>query len=57
MNEIVDTVLKGIGVAMGIAVTVLSILGELEINTAFIMLGIGLASISISLLKNKPDEE
>ena len=44
---------KGIGLAMGIAVTVLAVLGELETNAAFIMLGIGLASVSISLLKNK----
>ncbi len=56
-DEIVDTVLKGIGIAMGIAVTVLSILGELEANTAFIMLGIGLAGISISLLKDKQDKK
>lgn len=53
VDEIVDTVLKGTGIAMGIAVTVLSVLGELEINAAFTMLGIGLAGISISLLKDK----
>ena len=52
-DEIIDIALKGIGIAMGIAVTVLSVLGELETNSAFIMLGIGLASISISLLKDK----
>lgn len=57
VDEIVDTALKGIGIAMGIAVTVLSVLGELETNTAFIMLGIGLASISISLLKDKQDKK
>lgn len=57
VDEIVDTVLKGIGMAMGIAVTVLSVLGELETNTAFIMLGIGLASISISQLKDKQEEK
>ena len=57
IDGIVDTVLKGIGVAMGIAVTVLSILGELEANTAFVMLGIGLACISISLLKDKQEEK
>ncbi len=55
-NEIVDTALKGVGIAMGIAVTVLSVLGEVEANTAFIMLGIGLASISISQLKDKHEE-
>ena len=57
IDEIVDTALKGVGVAMGIAVTVLSVLGELEVNTAFVMLGIGLASISISQLKDKQEEK
>ena len=57
IDEIVDTVLKGVGVAMGIAVTVLSVLGELKANTAFVMLGIGLASISISQLKDKQKEK
>ena len=57
IDEIVDTALKGVGVAMGIAVTVLSVLGELEANTAFVMLGIGLASISISQLKDKQKEK
>ncbi len=57
INEIVDTVLKGVGIAMGIVVTVLSVLGELEANTAFVMLGIGLASISISQLKDKQEEK
>lgn len=57
VEEIVDTALKGIGIAMGIAVAVLSILGELETNAAFTMLGIGLASVSISLLKDKQVEK
>ena len=52
-EEVMDVAPKGIGLAMGIAVTVLAVLGELETNTAFIMLGIGLTSVSISLLKNK----
>ena len=53
VDEIVDTALNGVGMAMGIAVTVLSVLGELDTKQAFIMLGIGLTSVSISLLKNK----
>lgn len=53
IDEIIDTVLKGIGVAMGVAVTVLAIMDELPVNTAFIFLGIGLASISITMLKDK----
>lgn len=56
VDEIVDTALKGTGIAMGIAVTVLSVLGELEINAAFTMLGIGLAGTSISLLKDKTNK-
>ena len=42
---------------MGIAVAVLSVLGELETKSAFVMLGIGLASVSISLLKDKQVEK
>ena len=57
VTEIVDTALKGISIAMGIAVAVLSILGEIETKSAFIMLGIGLASVSISLLKDKQVEK
>lgn len=52
-DEIVDIALKGIGIAMGISVTVLSVFGEVETKDALIMLGIGLAGISIFLLKNK----
>ena len=53
IEDIVDLVLKGIGIAMGIAVAVLSMLGELPTGSATTMLGIGLASVSISLLKGK----
>ena len=57
VDEIVDVALKGIGIAMGIAVTVLSVLGELEMNTAFTMLGIGLTGLSISVLKDGHDKK
>ena len=50
-RELVDTALKGIGVAMGVAVAVLSVLGKVETNSALAMLGIGLACISILQLK------
>lgn len=50
-REIVDTALKGIGIAMGVAVAVLSVLGKVETNSALAMLGIGLACISILQLK------
>ena len=53
VETIIDVAMKGIGIAMGIVVVVLAALGELETNSACIMLGIGLASVSISLLKDK----
>ncbi|MGI6462089.1 MAG: helix-turn-helix domain-containing protein [Candidatus Scatomorpha sp.] len=57
VDEIVDIILKGIGVAMGVAVTVLSILGELDTNSAYTMLGIGLTSVSVYLIKDKKEEK
>lgn len=53
VETFVDTALKGVGMAMGIAVVVLSVLNEIDVQSAVMMLGIGLASISILLLKNK----
>ena len=53
VSEIVDIALKGVGLAMGIAVTVLTVLNEIDMKSAVMMLGIGLASTSIYLLKNK----
>ena len=49
----IDIILKAIPVAMGVAVTVTSILGELDMRSGFVMLGIGLACIGVYLLKNK----
>ena len=47
---IVQTVLKGVAVAMGVATVVLTFLGELATESAIIMLAIGLACMGISLL-------
>ena len=52
-KDLVNTICKAVGMAMGIAVVVLSVLGELDVNTALIMLGVGLAAVSMSLLKDK----
>lgn len=52
-KDLVNTICKAVGMAMGIAVVVLSVLGELDVNTALIMLGVGLAGVSMSLLKDK----
>ncbi len=53
VQEIVSLVLKAVPLAMGIAVTVLTILGKIETKSAMIMLGIGLACVALNLLQEK----
>lgn len=48
--KIADIALKGVPLAMGIAVCVLSILNKLDLNSAVVMLGIGLVCLAISAL-------
>ena len=52
IKEILDTTLKGIGLAMGVCVVVLSLLGKVEVNVLLTMLGFGLAALSMSLLND-----
>ena len=51
--EIVEIAPKAVAMAMGIAVTVLTILKALDVNSGMIMLGIGLACAGISLMNTK----
>jgi hypothetical protein len=52
MNKhLVNTVLKAVAVAMGIAVIVTSLLGVLTSQTADTMLGIGLFVLAITALQ------
>ena len=53
IKEIVSTVMKALTLAMGIAVIVLSCMGQLEVQTAITMLGIGLASAGVAMLERK----
>lgn len=53
MKEIVSMIMKAITLAMGVAVVTLSCIGNLETNTAVILLGIGLAFAGISMLQEK----
>ena len=46
-DEIINIILIGIGLAMGISIIVTSILKQLEIYNGFIMIGIGLTSLAI----------
>lgn len=47
----IDLILKAVPLAMGIAVLVTTLLGELDVRSGFIMLGIGLACIGAAMLK------
>lgn len=53
VSEILEIVPKAVSMAMGIAVTVLTVLDSLDTKTAMILLGIGLACAGISLLGQK----
>ena len=50
---LVRLVLKTVPIAMGVAVTVTSLLGELDLNSGFTMLGVGLACVGLNLLQVK----
>lgn len=52
-SYLLHIILKALPTAMGIAVLVSSLLGELDKKSAFTMLGIGLASVGIYLLRLK----
>ena len=52
-NDILDIAPKAVAMAMGIAVTVLTILDAMDVKSGMIMLGIGLACAGISMMSNK----
>ena len=53
IDEIIDVAFKGVALAMGIAVVVLSVMKQIEMESAMTMLGIGLTSLAISSLSKK----
>lgn len=53
IDEIITLIFKAVCMAMGIAVTVLGILGKVKPENAVTMLGIGLFAGGIALLRNK----
>lgn len=55
-EAIVNLTLKGVALAMGIAVAVLSFMNQIEVKSAVGMLGIGLACLSVSLFSKKDDK-
>lgn len=52
LKQVTKVIFKAISLAMGIAVVVLSILKELDISSGLIMLGIGLFSLALDILRN-----
>ena len=52
-SYLLNIILKALPTAMGIAVLVSSLLGELDRKSAFTMLGIGLTSMGIYQLRSK----
>jgi hypothetical protein len=57
IRRIIDIALKAIALAMGIAVTVLSVLNKVEIKSAISMLGIGLACLTITQFQKRRKSE
>ena len=55
VEDIINIALIGVSLAMGICIVVTSVLKQIDLNNAIIMLGIGLSCLSIYSLKNKRD--
>ena len=52
-TEIVNIALKGVALAMGVAVVALSLIGNFEASSAIRMLGIGLVCLALTLLSKQ----
>lgn len=53
IEDIMNLILIAIGLAMGICIIVTSILKQIDTGSAMIMLGLGMTSIALYLLKNR----
>ena len=53
VDRLINLILKAVPLAMGVAVVATSALGELDLQSCFSMLGIGMACIGGYLLKDK----
>ena len=56
INDIINIILIGVGIGMGVCTVVTSILKQIDMNNAITLLGIGMSCLSIYLLKNKNDK-
>ena len=53
ISEALEVIPKALALAMGVAVTVLTILDAIDAKSGMILLGLGLACVGISLLNTK----
>ena len=53
IREIISVIFKAVTLAMGVAVVVLSCMGNLEPQTAVTLLGIGLACAGTAMLEKR----
>ncbi|MFM9412987.1 helix-turn-helix domain-containing protein [Peptococcus simiae] len=53
MGETITLASQAVGLAMGVAVAVLAVLGRLDSNQGFILLGLGLAATGVGLLRSR----
>jgi len=57
IGAIIDLVLKAVGLAMGVAVVVMGILGSADTDTLITLLGIGLFCLGLAALNQVNEEE
>ena len=53
LKEIADSILRAVALAMGIAVVILSLLNNLDVESGILLLGIGMTCTGISLFSKK----
>ncbi len=53
----IDVVLKAVGMAMGVATVVISILGAADVDTLVMLLGIGVFCLGVAALSDINEDE
>jgi hypothetical protein len=56
IQSIISLILRAVALAMGVVVVVLSILGEVSVESSITMLGIGLLMLAIDSLSKSREE-
>lgn len=57
IKKLTQTILKGVGLAMGVSVAVLNIVDQLSVRDSIVMLSIGLVCLGITSLTNEREEQ